>query len=93
MKGVFFVADNNGVTCVVAAVELNDIVDVLGQKVGCLTLTFVAPLRTDDYNCRHDYPLQNLGFVRDGVHLSLSLEDVLHNPLVHGYCGGSRSIN
>ena len=67
--------------------------NAITKDVGSFTLTFVAPLRTDDYNCRHDYPLQNLGFVRDGVHLSLSLEDVLHNPLVHGDCGGSRSVN
>ncbi|CAB4636980.1 unannotated protein [freshwater metagenome] len=49
MEGILLVADNHGVAGVVAAVELDDIVDVLGNKVSCLALAFVAPLRTNNH--------------------------------------------
>ena len=49
MEGILLVADDHGVASVVAAVELDYVVDVLGNKVSCLTLTLVAPLRTNNH--------------------------------------------
>ncbi len=45
--------DDDGVTRVVAPVELDDVVDVLAHEVGGLALAFVAPLGSDEHDCRH----------------------------------------
>ena len=49
MQGILLVANNNGVAGIVAAIELDYVVDVLGQKVSGFALTFVTPLCTNNY--------------------------------------------
>ena len=56
LEFVLFTADNHRVPGVVAAVGLDDIVDLGSQDVCCLALAFVAPLGTDDHDCRHSSP-------------------------------------
>ena len=50
---VLLVADHHGVAGVVAAVELDDIVDAAAEKVGRLALAFIAPLGADQNDCGH----------------------------------------
>ncbi len=53
VKRVLFVADDDGVARVVSAVELDYVVDVLGEQVGCFALALIAPLCTNNHYCRH----------------------------------------
>jgi hypothetical protein len=53
VKGVLLAVDDDGVPGVVAAVELDDIVDPATQQIRRLALTFVAPLGTDQHDRRH----------------------------------------
>ena len=45
--------DDDGVAGVVAAVELDDVVDAAAEQVGRLALALVTPLRSDEHDCRH----------------------------------------
>ena len=45
--------DDDGVAGVVAAVELDDVVDAAAEQVGRLALALVAPLGSDEHDCRH----------------------------------------
>ena len=45
--------DDDGVAGVVATVELHDVVDTAAEQVGGLALALVAPLRSDEHDCRH----------------------------------------
>src|SRR5690606_347115 len=53
VEGVLLVADDDGVSRIVAAVELDDVVDATAEKVGGFAFTFVAPLGADEDNCGH----------------------------------------
>ena len=53
MEGEGLAADDDGVAGVVAAVELDDVVDVLAELVGRLALSLVPPLSPDDDNGWH----------------------------------------
>ena len=44
---------NDGVPCVVSALETDDVVEVVGDQVGDLALTFVAPLGADEDDAGH----------------------------------------
>ena len=72
MKCVLLVADDNCVARVISAIELNYVVNVLCQKVCGFAFTFVTPLGSDNHYCGHTRTSLYKGFVRDGVHLSLS---------------------
>ena len=54
VKGVLLVANDHGVAGIVAAVELDHVVDTAGQEVGGLALTLVAPLGAHENDCWHD---------------------------------------
>ena len=54
VQRVLLVADDDGVAGVVAAVELDDVVDAAAEQVGRLALAFVAPLGADQNDCGHD---------------------------------------
>ena len=60
MQGIFFVADNHGVAGVVAAVELDHIVDLLSEQVGGFAFSFVAPLGANNHDCRNGVPLKTM---------------------------------
>src|SRR6478736_5776041 len=45
--------DHDGVAGVVAAVVLDDVVDAAAEQVGRLALALIAPLRSDEHDCRH----------------------------------------
>jgi hypothetical protein len=53
VEGELAVADDDGVTGVVAALVPHDVVDATAQKVGRLTFTFVAPLGSDEHDRWH----------------------------------------
>ena len=53
VQRVLLVADHDGVAGVVAAVELDDVVDAAAEQVGGLALALVAPLGADDHDCWH----------------------------------------
>ena len=53
MQRVLLVADDDRVAGVVAAVELDDVVDAAAEEVGRLALAFVAPLGADDHDRGH----------------------------------------
>ena len=53
VQGVLLVADHHGVTGIVAAVELDDVVDAISEEVGGLPLAFIAPLGADDDDGGH----------------------------------------
>ena len=53
VQGVLLVADDDGVAGVVAAVELDDVVDAAAEQVGRLALALVAPLGADDDDRGH----------------------------------------
>ena len=57
VQRVLLVADDDGVAGVVAAVELDDVVDAPGEQVGGLALSFIAPLGADDDSGRHGWSL------------------------------------
>ena len=59
VQRVLLVADDDGVAGVVAAVELDDVVDATGEQVGGLALSFIAPLGADDDSGRHGWSLSN----------------------------------
>ena len=50
---------DDGVTGVVAALVADDQVHLLGDEVGELPLSLVAPLRADHDRCRHAQPLRS----------------------------------
>jgi hypothetical protein len=54
VQSVGVLADDDGVPCVVAAVELDDVVDGATELVGGLALALVAPLGADEHECGHD---------------------------------------
>ena len=58
VQGVFFIADDDRVPGVVAAVELDDVVDAAGEEVGRLAFSLVAPLGSDDDDGRHGGPFR-----------------------------------
>ena len=53
VQGVLLVADDDRVAGVVAAVELDDVVDPAAEQVGRLALALVAPLGADDHDRGH----------------------------------------
>ena len=53
VQRILLAADDDGVPGVVAAVELDDVVDAAAEQVGRLALAFVAPLGPDDHDGRH----------------------------------------
>ena len=53
MKRILFTVNNNRVTCIVTAVELNDVIGVLSQLVGSFSLAFVAPLGAENDDGGH----------------------------------------
>ena len=54
VEGILLIANNDGVAGVVSAVELHNVIDTFSKKVGSFTLTFVAPLGTNQNDCWHD---------------------------------------
>ena len=50
---VLLATHNHGVTCVIATVWLDHVIDMFAENIGGLALTFIAPLGTDDNNCWH----------------------------------------
>jgi hypothetical protein len=74
VQGILLIADHNGVTGVVAAVELDDPVGAFTEQIGGFALTFVAPLHSDDHDAWHDeFPrgdelvgLESIGASRPG---------------------------
>ena len=58
VQGVLLVADDDRVPGVVAAVELDDVVDAAGEEVGRLAFSLVAPLGSDDDDGRHGGPFR-----------------------------------
>ena len=57
VQRVLLVADDDGVAGVVAAVELDDVVDAAAEQVGRLALALVAPLGADDDDGGHGCPI------------------------------------
>ena len=53
MQGIFFAANDDRVTGVIAAVELHDIVDAVGDQVCGFAFALIAPLGSDNYNGGH----------------------------------------
>ena len=53
VQRVLLVADHHRVAGVVAAVELDDVVEPAAEQVGGLALAFIAPLGADDHDCGH----------------------------------------
>src|SRR5690606_34968173 len=53
VQRVLLVADDHGVAGVVAAIELDDVIDTVSEQVGGLALAFIAPLGTDQHDCGH----------------------------------------
>ncbi len=53
MQGVFLTVDDDGMTGVVAAIELHHIVDVRAHEVGRLALALIAPLGADQHDRWH----------------------------------------
>ncbi len=56
VQRIRFIADHHGVPRVVAAVETCDIVDLRTNKIGSLTLAFIAPLGANQHDSRHNAP-------------------------------------
>jgi hypothetical protein len=58
VQRVLFTVNDYGVSGVVTAIELNDVVNLRSKLVGCFALALVSPLGTDDYYGWHwMYPL------------------------------------
>ncbi|CAB4536574.1 unannotated protein [freshwater metagenome] len=53
VQRILFITNNDRVAGVVSAVEFDDVVDASRDEVGCLTLTFVTPLGSNDDYCGH----------------------------------------
>jgi hypothetical protein len=53
VQRVRLAVDDHRVAGVVAAVELDDVVDAAPEEIGCLALALVTPLGPDDDDCRH----------------------------------------
>jgi hypothetical protein len=53
VQGVLLIADDDGVTRVVAAVELHDPLGAFAEQVRGLAFTLVAPLDADDHDSGH----------------------------------------
>ncbi len=56
MQRILFVTDDHGVAGVVATIELDYVIDVLGEQVSRLALAFVAPLCANNHYRRHTSP-------------------------------------
>ena len=56
VKHIMFIADLDGVTRIVAALETDDHVDVAGEHVDEFALSFIAPLGSDQNVNRHIFP-------------------------------------
>ncbi len=53
MKRVLLIADDNGVTSVVAALITNHVINAVAEQVGRFTFTFVAPLSAEQNERGH----------------------------------------
>ena len=60
MESKLFPVNNYGMTSVVTAVELDDVVDVLTELVSRLALSLVSPLGPDDDNGWHGCSLTSV---------------------------------
>ena len=68
VQRVLLVADDDRVAGVVAAVELDDVVDAAAEQVGGLALALVAPLGADDHDCWHGgIPSKWWGLTSDSI--------------------------
>ena len=53
MKDGFFTVHYQSMTCVIATLEADDDVGVLGEEIDDLAFAFVSPLGADDCNVGH----------------------------------------
>ncbi|CAB4908465.1 unannotated protein [freshwater metagenome] len=68
VQGVFLVTDDDCVTRIIAAVELDHVVDPARQEVGRFALTLVAPLGSHENDCWHDdSPRRCVGEAQDAT--------------------------
>jgi hypothetical protein len=49
VKRVLLISDDNCVSCVVAALVANNIINAIAEQIGSFTLAFVAPLSAKKY--------------------------------------------
>ena len=93
MQSKFLIANHHGVAGVIATLVAHHVVHAIAQEVCGFTLTLVAPLGSNQNNCRQSLTPFNLGDTAPKRHFESLLEDVLGYPTVHGDGGGGRSID